>query len=180
VGALDGSEREATWVDQWNERARFDESRRLRENLAMVSATLPGKKRPQRENAGIGGALEREGSKPVVAPTEAAHHVAGATHRLERCVERGATCCVVDDVEPVSASQPRDIVCDGPRPIDKVCPKALRPTPPDPPCTKTDWPARTRARSIRPSHAVINISGSAAASRIVTFAGLSASRSAST
>src|SRR5262245_37692694 len=44
VGALDGSEGEAPLVNQWNELASFDQSSRLCENVAMVSATLAGKK----------------------------------------------------------------------------------------------------------------------------------------
>ena len=83
VGALDGSEGEAPRINQWNELASFDESRRLCENVAMVSATLAGKKRQQRENARIRGALEGQGSKRVAAPSEAAYNVAEAAHRLE-------------------------------------------------------------------------------------------------
>src|SRR5262245_52974620 len=135
VGALDGSEGEAPLVNQWNELASFDELGRLCENIAMVSATLAGKKRQQRENAGIRGALEGQGSKPVAAPSEAAHHVAEAAHRLERRVERSTARSIVDDVEPASAGQTRDIVCDGLRAIDEVCAKAFN-----------DGPARWRAR----------------------------------
>jgi hypothetical protein len=58
VGTLDGSEGEATPVNQWNEIAGFDEPRRLREDVAMVNAALAGQKRQQRENAGIRGAFE--------------------------------------------------------------------------------------------------------------------------
>src|SRR5262245_9251501 len=83
VGALDGRKGEATRVNQWNELASFDESSGLCENAAVVSATLAGKKRQQRENTGIRGALEGQGSKRVAAPSEAAHHVAEAAHRVE-------------------------------------------------------------------------------------------------
>src|SRR5262249_58607167 len=101
----------------------------------MVSATLAGKKRQQSENAGIRCTLERQGSRRVAAPSEAAHHVAEAAHRLERRVERSTARCVVDDVESTSAGQPRDVVCDGLRAIDEGCAKALN-----------DVPARWRAR----------------------------------
>ena len=57
VGVLDGSEREATLVKQWNELAGFDELSRLCEDVAMVSAGVTGKKRQQRENARVCGAL---------------------------------------------------------------------------------------------------------------------------
>src|SRR5262249_39490404 len=122
-------------VNQRNELASFDELRRLRENVAMVSATLAGQKWQQRENAGIRGALEGQGSKRVVAPSETAHHVAEAAHRLERRVERSTASGIVEDVDPAPAGQPRDIVCDGLRAIDEGCAKAFN-----------DGPARWRAR----------------------------------
>src|SRR5262245_24682959 len=101
----------------------------------MVSSTLAGKKWQQCKNAGICCALEGQRSKRVAAPSEAAHHVAEAAHRLERRVERSTAHCIVDDVEPASAGQPRDIVCDRLRAIDEVCAKAFN-----------DGPARRRAR----------------------------------
>src|SRR5262249_59480095 len=97
VGALDTSEGEAPRVNQRNELASFDELRRLRENVAMVSATLAGQKWQQRENAGIRGALEGQGSKRVVAPSETAHHVAEAAHRLEPRRERSTARRIGDD-----------------------------------------------------------------------------------
>jgi hypothetical protein len=57
-------------------------------NMTSSSPVPIGKKRQQRENAGIRGALDGQGSKRVMAASEAARHVAEAARRLERRVER--------------------------------------------------------------------------------------------
>ena len=63
VGTLDRRKGEAARVNQGNELAGFDQSTRLCENVSMVRAALAGKKRQQRENAGMVALLkEREAS----------------------------------------------------------------------------------------------------------------------
>jgi hypothetical protein len=52
VRALDGSEGEATRINQWNELAGFDNASRLCQNIAVVRAAFADEKRQQRKDAG--------------------------------------------------------------------------------------------------------------------------------
>jgi hypothetical protein len=75
IGVAHCPKREATRVQRWRERAVLGELRRLRQNLAMVSASLAGEERQKSEYAGVTRRAKGQRRQSVHAPAQCADNV---------------------------------------------------------------------------------------------------------
>ena len=90
----------------------FDQARCLPKDVAVMGTTFAGQERQQREDAGICRRTERQRRQCMRSPSERTHDVAKASHRIERCVERGSSDGVVNHVKTAPACMASDIVVD--------------------------------------------------------------------